>query len=618
MKSKLRLLTFLALIQIGCEEEMKPLVPTAEEINIFEFAGQTAYVNEFLAQPIVLQVTFRDSIPVAGVRVKVDLLAGNADFDRDEFLTDVNGLVLINLRPLEPSNIVLNANVIDTNINRIVNLNVSEGRSSKIIIIDGNEQYGYPEDLFSKCLQVRVTDDFDKPSINAAAVFRVVEGDGKFKNEQNEIIVPTDEDGYACAHFSTGFTSNINSIEVTVDGDTTVLFSQYTLLEPTIKALTNLNDDVTITWAKNLNYNFNKYAITRHTGTSNDWEVIAEITDESVTSYADMTALYNLTYDYKVAVTLNEEISLESEARSIEVGNFIELDASLGDFIISNTKNILYVSIPDLNLINSYDLESLELLQKFVLPSKPLGLEIDELNARLFVALSGSGEVAVVDLETFDHYKINVLDALGDPKISKLKFGNNDNYLFGVGDTGSGSLTYLIRIDLDDNTVVRFYNQVTRDKPDIAVSSEHIFVNNGEDFQLFKLDYNTGSRRYENISRDLEGFHKKAVLQDQEHLVLGSGQIITVEGFEIVTDLLSPGIPFVPTTKVDYFYYQTLNRIKKIDSNTHDLIDEIEIGVYPRYTRPLLMREFKVTENEDYFVIQKDGRSLNVILNPTN
>ncbi|MCG8384531.1 MAG: hypothetical protein MJA30_03240 [Cytophagales bacterium] len=617
MKSKLYLLIFLVLVQISCEDDVRHIQPTAEVINVFPFAEQRGYVGEFLAQPIVLQVTtLRDAIPVVGAQVKLDVVEGSVDFEENEFLTDVNGLVLIRLKPLSSTNIVLNASVVDTDINRTINVQVSEGRNSKITIIGGNAQYGLPGDLLSECLQIRVTDDFDKPSKNAAAVFKLVEGDGKFENEQNEIIVPTDEDGYACASFTMGSSSNINAIEVTVDGDTTVLFSQFTLLEPAITALTTVNDQVTITWTENLNYDFNKYVITRHTGTWGDWDVIAEITDENITSYIDNTALYNLIYDYKVAVMLNEEINLESEARSIGVGSFIHLDDGVGDFVISTPRNALYVSMPGMNHINAYDLESLELIRTLVIPSEPLGLEIDERNNQLFVALSGSGEVAVIDLDTFDYSKINVFDALGSHRITQLQLGNNDNFLFGVGHTGSGSLTYLIRINLDDQSVIRFHNQVTRDVPDIALSNDNIFVNNGEDHLLFKLDYNTGARiDVIGSLRDLEGFHKKAVLQDQEHLVLGSGQIITIDGFQLATDLFTRGIPFIPATSHDYFYYLTFDRIKKIDSDTYELIDEIEIGANLRYTRSILRREFEVHGNEDYFVIPVDWRTLNIVPN---
>jgi hypothetical protein len=123
-------------------------------------------------------------------------------------------------------------------------------------------------------------------------------------------------------------------------------------------------------------------------------------------------------------------------------GHDVEYDAQRGR---------AYVSVPSRNVVAVVDVESMTIIDRIWVGSIPREIEISEDINTLYIALEGSGSVAMLDLSSLTiGTPIRVQEALGSPGAYALAVGPNDQVFVahGFGDLHFGGLGYLAMIDV--------------------------------------------------------------------------------------------------------------------------------------------------------------------------
>lgn len=82
------------------------------------------------------------------------------------------------------------------------------------------------------------------------------------------------------------------------------------------------------------------------------------------------------------------------------------------DLIVDRARAIAYVSLPETDRVVSIDLNSMSVLREDVVGSQPRGMELSVDGSELYVALSGAGSVAIMDLENHSVRAIDVSEQL--------------------------------------------------------------------------------------------------------------------------------------------------------------------------------------------------------------
>ncbi len=200
-------------------------------------------------------------------------------------------------------------------------------------------------------------------------------------------------------------------------------------------------------------------------------------------------------------------------------GQALEFD-SMVSFVESDyARGRLFISLPDENRVAVVSTETLTEITSIAFDGQPHGLDISADRSTLYVALSGVGKVAIVDIEDgFSITEIDVTSALTEANASTPVTSTYDvmalgsDRLYFSADTGSGRATYVGYIDLNNNRIIRaginlantnFYT--LRDKPRFEASLDEstVFVYTGTG-NLVSMDVTVepNTIRAENSDRD--------------------------------------------------------------------------------------------------------------------
>jgi hypothetical protein len=98
-------------------------------------------------------------------------------------------------------------------------------------------------------------------------------------------------------------------------------------------------------------------------------------------------------------------------------GRRIALGAAGGDLEVDNARGRVYVTLPDRNELLVFSAQSLEVVRRFHLPSRPNGLSMSADDQEIFVGLGAAGSVAVIDADTFAVATIFVAPELGSSRV---------------------------------------------------------------------------------------------------------------------------------------------------------------------------------------------------------
>ncbi len=472
-----RLLVVFVMV-ISCTEDESALWPAF--IDAISPESDNIYLSEgpYLA---TVRVTNKDKNPLPGIEVMFKLTQGDAALTTAQTTTDANGVAYTYIK-VNPNSapIVLEAIASGLSDKVVFTYGVSKSYTSQILITDGNNQDVGAGLEANKPLKVKVMDDLGTLAVDVSVKFVVLMGNGQVASE----VIKTDQSGQASTTFI-GSTSTIENTVAAVVGSDSVFFNLESLYISAL-SFTSTRQSIEVKWSKNKATRFKKYSLHR-AGSDGIYKPIAEFTNVSDTVYTDSSPdlVVNSFYMYKIVVhTLTS--SVENAAGTL-FGELIQLQGRTVDFEVDESRNQLYVSLPEMNEVHVYDLITHELKDKITVGSMPHGISLSHDKSTLYIALYGSGGVAFLDLNNKQVTQLDVSEKLGDLKAFDV-LEAAPGRVFVTGSPEQYGIAFVVVIKTDENNLVeRFMPQVVRFHPALAADyGKYFYVIDGN--RLYKLD----------------------------------------------------------------------------------------------------------------------------------
>jgi hypothetical protein len=468
----------LYIIVVSCADDESALRPAF--IEPVSPQSDNIYLSEgpyFVA----VRVTNENRDPLPHIEVKFKISQGEGELSTTNGRTDANGVAYTYLLG-HPNTVSISLEAVASQLSSkaIFRYGISRSYTSNIRITEGNNQEVLAGTIANNLLTVKVMDDLGNVATSVPVKFVVLEGNGQVSSE----VSSTNQSGEATTEFRASNTTTTNTVAAIVGPDS-VSFQLESLYSSSLSVISSRNN-VAVKWSKNKATTFKKYSLQR-AGSDGIYKPLKEFSTISDTTYIDHSTdlTVNETYMYKLTVHTNS--TFVESFNSILFGEFINLEGFAFDFEVDETRNQIYVSLPELNQIHIYNLSTYELLEKVTVGSKPHGINLSRDNATLYIALFGSGKVAFLNLTTKQVIQIDVSEELGNLKAFDVVEGAPGR-VFVTGSPESYGIAFISLIKTDENnSVERFMSQIVRDQPAMAVDyGKFIYVINGR--QLFKLD----------------------------------------------------------------------------------------------------------------------------------
>ena len=263
---------------------------------------------------------------------------------------------------------------------------------------------------------------------------------------------------------------------------------------------------------------------------------------------------------------------------------FEELSTDLGgngaDLEYDVSRDRLYVSLRSSDEIAYVDAKTLGIVDRVLVGSDPRGIDLGHDNSRLFVALHGTGSVAMLDVESGDVDEIIVGDVIGDDRTFDVIVGL-PHRVFVSASAGSDWRSTIGMIKLDEgNVVVNVASGRTIDwTPVFELSRDQRSLYIGERFpsSLYKLNLTR-----EDVPLILEDRHgsvagtsQLGVSPDGKRIHLGSGQVLRTGSFSQV-GRVGPGLPRFGE-RGDVVYVATGDGIEVYETSTFTKTGDIPL-----------------------------------------
>jgi hypothetical protein len=224
----------------------------------------------------------------------------------------------------------------------------------------------------------------------------------------------------------------------------------------------------------------------------------------------------------------------------LENGNAVDvtLPGNGFDFAVDDSRSLVYVSIPSTNQVLAISTLSFAVVGQMSPGGNPHGIDISGDGSTLYVALSGAGSVAVVDLGTFTlSSTLNVGSQLGHPSTWDVAEGMPGE-VFVSANPGSGGFAYITRIDRNNgNQATRVAgNRIIRAGPTMRTSPDRTALYIGEGFSpnsLYRLDITqpTAPLVLEDNHGSVSGTQYTALHPLGDRIFLSSGQVLSTGSF---------------------------------------------------------------------------------------
>ncbi len=557
-----------------CEQESNvPPIP-ASFIPLSE-TEQYTYENEYVGEPVVVRILDVNNEPIEGSEVIFNVSEGNATLSHTQTSTDANGIafsqVLIGDHTTE---VVIQAYfaALDETIEFLYH--VLPARIMHIAIVSGNQQEGLNGTQLEEQLFVKVTDDFGNEAENVVVHFEVIQGNGVL----SDTFLTTNEDGLAFVDYFLA-TDSIQNLIVANTGSSDTIFEAMSLYPTQMSVPEKTEDHVILQWEKNINPEFKQYIVYQTWHALDYYYAKDTITDPEVTEFISTEVIPGDRYVYYVAIETNKGTIIPSDTVDIEFGDFFEFDNDIFDFELDFSRKLIYGSETNLNQIQVIDMETEEIIDKVFVGSRPKGLAISLDSSSLFIALGGSGAVAVLDLETrMVSRVIDVRAELGNPNTyDVLEALPGKLYVTcNPGRSGSGRLT---KVNLNDDSVEHL-NTSIRENPQLRSDGvQYLYMNDGPD--LFKYDIlNDVKDPVLEGSRTLQYSYQFTVDPTGDQIYLGSGKVINTSEFLELESVLLP-FPLFPTfsEKEDEVYFFNFNGYSIYNTTAFEKIGQYKYSI---------------------------------------
>ena len=190
-------------------------------LKIVSGAEQEGIPGAALEKQFVVEVRDQSDKPLPGAQVMFTVAAGGGTLSATSATTDSNGRAesTLTLGP-NPGTNTVTVSVTGSQETRTFNAEASR-IPKKLEIISGVDQEGLPGDALEKPFVVEVRDQTDKPLPGVEVTFTVTAGGGTLSATH----ATTDENGRAESTLTLGSTPGINTVRVSVEGNTQAVAS---------------------------------------------------------------------------------------------------------------------------------------------------------------------------------------------------------------------------------------------------------------------------------------------------------------------------------------------------------------------------------------------------------
>lgn len=244
--------------------------------------------------------------PVKNAVIKFDVKSGKGSVANSNVVTDSSGIAstLWTLDTLVGSN-TLEATIVGKTMTPIVfTATVVPGSAANLVVLSGGNQFGFTRTELPQPLQIAVQDRYGNYLTSPNVQFAGLGGQsgptliGRFNNRDS---IPA----RSVVRVVLGANIGVNRISALMSPAPSVLLQFNGYVQVLLAVPTSAAGVVTLNWDENINPDFSNYEIYRSTNgiinTSSD--LIATISDETVTSYLDFSTIPGTQYFYGVYVS---------------------------------------------------------------------------------------------------------------------------------------------------------------------------------------------------------------------------------------------------------------------------------------------------------------------------
>jgi hypothetical protein len=256
------------------------------------------------------------------------------------------------------------------------------------------------------------------------------------------------------------------------------------------------------------------------------------------------------------------------------------------DLARDESRGLIYVSIPGTYQVQVLSAESYRVLESIQFSGSPMGIDLSIDRSRLFVALSGVGAVAVMDLDSYEITEIDIADDLEGLDTYDVIEAQPER-LFASVDLGSRYSGRIVEIRLDEGNST---SRVASDRdishePVLKVSPDRrsLYIGDGiSPEKLYELDLEQADAPIvmENQDRQsVRGTNHLQVSPDGSRIYLQSGQVLRSASFYYAGRVdHREGIPQIGGADDVIYYIQPYDRIEGYDTRTFVMVDEQQLS----------------------------------------
>ena len=205
----------------------------------------------------------------------------------------------------------------------------------------------------------------------------------------------------------------------------------------------------------------------------------------------------------------------------------VELGGLASDIAYDSARQLVYVSVPSRDEIVVVSTQTREVVDRLVPGPGPQGIDLSIDGSRLFVALSGTGTIAILDIDTGATTEVEVGSVIGDPQLYDVIEARQDRVFVSANGPGFSRIG-MIKLDQGNQVVVVADNTTVSADPVFEVSPDRRFLYVGGS-DLLKLDLNEEDAPIV-LETSSAAFHME-VSPDGSRIYLGSGRIRDTENF---------------------------------------------------------------------------------------
>ena len=253
------------------------------------------------------------------------------------------------------------------------------------------------------------------------------------------------------------------------------------------------------------------------------------------------------------------------------------------DMVLDSTRQQLFVSVPYQNEVVIISTQTQQILKRVLVGSVPQGIDLSHDGTTLYVALNGAGEVALINLQTFNITRINVEAMLGTSLVyDVIEAKPNRVFVSGSPNSYSGTSAYIAMIKRDENdAVVRVAdNRVIRYAPWFEASPDTQFLyiseRNSSTASLYKMNLSADADSIvlEDQTSSSQNVLQRLVLSpDGSRIYMQDGRVLDTTIFNLIGNV-EPGIPLLNQEGTLLYvgesssYYYSSKKIRTYDTTT--------------------------------------------------